>query len=90
MQIYKFKDITTTEYTIQANNQDRAIELLDKIWWTKQLSIKKYIDKNDLKVRQRVWIEFDNLAEHICTEFISGDDEDKKYCIDCWEYIEND
>jgi len=89
VQIYKFKDITTTEYTIQANNQDRAIELLDKIWWTKQLSIKKYIDKNDLKVRQRVWIEFDNLAEHICTEFVSGDDEEK-YCIDCWEYIEND
>ena len=54
MQIYKFRDITTTEYTIQANNQDRAIELLDKIWWTKQLSIKKYIYKSKTKGMDRV------------------------------------
>tara|TARA_R100000773_G_scaffold31077_1_gene26557 strand:+ start:478 stop:750 length:273 start_codon:yes stop_codon:yes gene_type:complete len=90
MQIYKFKDTTTTEYTIQASNQDRAIELLDKIWWTKQLSIKKFIYKNNVKVNQRIWIEFENLPQHICTEFVTGDDEDKKYCIDCWIYKEND
>ena len=89
MKEYKFKDTTTTFYTIHAENLDRAIEILDRVWWTKQLSISKFIKNKILKVSQKIWIEFESNL-HKCKEFISGDDMDKKYCVDCWEFIESD
>ena len=89
MQEFIFKDTTTTIYKIKAKDQERAIELLDRIWWIKQLSIKKFIEKKILKVSQKIWIEFESNL-HECREFIMGDDMDKKYCVECWEYLERE
>tara|TARA_R100000773_G_scaffold15560_6_gene14172 strand:+ start:5783 stop:6058 length:276 start_codon:yes stop_codon:yes gene_type:complete len=89
MKQFTFKDTTTTFYTINADNQEKAIEILDRIWWIKQLSIRKFIENKILKVSQKIWIEFESNV-HECKEFIFGDDMDKKYCVDCWKFIESD
>ena len=47
------------------------------------------IDKQEVKVFDKIYITY-KKPKHKCTNFISGNDEDKKYCEDCWKYIEND
>ena len=87
--IYKFKDTSVSIYTIEANTEEEAIKILDKLWWTKTKSIKNMIDKQEVKVFDKIYITF-KQPKHKCTNFIFGDDEDKKYCEDCWSYQEND
>tara|TARA_Y100001937_G_scaffold123731_1_gene187105 strand:+ start:665 stop:937 length:273 start_codon:yes stop_codon:yes gene_type:complete len=88
-QIFKFKDTSISIYTIEAESEKEAIKILDKLWWTKTKSIKNMIDKQEIKVLDKIYITYKN-PKHKCTNFIFGDDEDKKYCEDCWSYQEND
>tara|TARA_Y100001937_G_scaffold88886_1_gene120116 strand:+ start:659 stop:853 length:195 start_codon:yes stop_codon:yes gene_type:complete len=56
---FRFKDTTTTEYLIEADTEEEAIKILDEIWWTKQMSIKKYREKKKVIESNRIWIEFE-------------------------------
>tara|TARA_R100001015_G_C4634802_1_gene202171 strand:+ start:6643 stop:6930 length:288 start_codon:yes stop_codon:yes gene_type:complete len=88
MDIFKFKETTTTEFEIVAVSPERAIQIMDEIWWNKQYGMKKYLDSKQAKCeKQNAWIEYDF---HVCKYFIFGDDEDKAYCEECDQYYEKE
>tara|TARA_Y100001938_G_scaffold147443_1_gene228649 strand:- start:102 stop:287 length:186 start_codon:yes stop_codon:yes gene_type:complete len=60
MPSYKFKDTSVSEYVINANSEEEAIKILDKLWWTKTKSIHGMIEKQEIKVKDKVWIEYEN------------------------------
>ena len=55
---YIFKDTTTTEYTIEADSEEEAVAMLDKLWWTKQNSIKDMSHQHKIQRHSRIWIEY--------------------------------
>jgi len=55
---YKFKDTTTTEYVIEADSEEEAVAMLDKLWWTKQNSIKDLCYQHKIERSSRIWIEY--------------------------------
>ncbi len=55
---YKFKDTSVSEYTIQADTEEEAIKILDKLWWTKTKSIRDIISNQEVKVKDKIWIEY--------------------------------
>ena len=55
---YKFKDTTTTEYIIEADSEEEAVAMLDKLWWTKQNSIKDLCYQHKIERSSRIWIEY--------------------------------
>ena len=55
---YKFKDTTTTEYVIEADSEEEAVAMLDKLWWTKQNSIKDMCYQHKIERSSRIWIEY--------------------------------
>ena len=87
--IYKFIDRTITEYTIKADSEKAALDTIDSMWWKKQMTMQENIYSKKVSVFQKAWIDFETPT-HVCDVFISGDDEDKKYCEECWSYVEND
>tara|TARA_R100001510_G_C7590936_1_gene160667 strand:- start:530 stop:715 length:186 start_codon:yes stop_codon:yes gene_type:complete len=60
MPSYKFKDTSVSEYVINAESEEEAIKILDKLWWTKTKSIHGMIEKQEIKVKDKVWIEYEN------------------------------
>ena len=60
MPSYKFKATSVSEYVINANSEEEAIKILDKLWWTKTKSIHGMIEKQEIKVKDKVWIEYEN------------------------------
>tara|TARA_B100001109_G_scaffold176814_1_gene144719 strand:+ start:327 stop:512 length:186 start_codon:yes stop_codon:yes gene_type:complete len=60
MPSYKFKDTSVSEYVINANSEEEAVKILDKLWWTKTKSIHGMIEKQEIKVKDKVWIEYEN------------------------------
>tara|TARA_Y100001935_G_C16990658_1_gene353287 strand:+ start:57 stop:230 length:174 start_codon:yes stop_codon:yes gene_type:complete len=55
---YKFKDTTTTEYIIEADSEEEAVEILDMLWWTKQDSIKDLCYQHKIERSSKIWIEY--------------------------------
>ena len=55
---YKFKDTTTTEYVIEADSEQEAVEILDMLWWTKQDSIKDLCHQHKIERSSKIWIEY--------------------------------
>ena len=53
------------------------------------MTMQENIYSKKVSVYQKAWIDFETPT-HVCDVFISGDDEDKKYCEECWSYVEND
>ena len=35
-----------------------AIKILDKLWWTKTKSIRDIISNQEVKVKDKIWIEY--------------------------------
>ena len=59
MPSYKFKDTSVSEYVINAESEEEAIKILDKLWWTKTKSIRGMMSEQKINVKDKVWIEYD-------------------------------
>ena len=59
MPVYKFRDTSITEYKIEADSEDEAVKILDKLWWTKTKSIRGMMSEQKINVKDKVWIEYD-------------------------------
>ena len=59
MPSYKFKDTSVSEYVINANSEEEAVKILDKLWWTKTKSIRGMMSEQKINVKDKVWIEYD-------------------------------
>jgi hypothetical protein len=59
MPVYKFRDTSITEYKIEADSEDEAVKILDKLWWTKTKSIRGMMSGQKINVKDKVWIEYD-------------------------------
>ena len=59
MPVYKFRDTSVSEYEIEADNEEEAVKILDKLWWTKTKSIRGMMSEQKINVKDKVWIEYD-------------------------------
>ena len=59
MPLYKFRDTSVSEYEIEADSEEEAVKILDKLWWTKTKSIRGMMNEQKINVKDKVWIEYD-------------------------------
>tara|TARA_B100000029_G_C16882318_1_gene707165 strand:- start:234 stop:431 length:198 start_codon:yes stop_codon:yes gene_type:complete len=65
MKKYKFRDTSTTEYSIEAKDIEEAERIFDTMWLHKQHSIDDLCIKNKINRTQKIWIEYKNDEQEV-------------------------